>query len=137
MKGLVSRRNVPLLLYNVGSAPTSVSPESRPRLKVACREFRSTPEIRSIKSWTKGTCKIDIHLPNVAMTAHQCSEAAKELDLLVDAQYEKLVGELAIGQDDIVSLTLTEAVRQADKVSDLPRRWPSLSTKFVHPVLGH
>lgn len=56
------------------------------------------------------------------MTAHQCSEAAKNLDSLVETEYEKLVGELATGQDDIVSLTLTEAVRQADKVSHSPKR---------------
>ena len=60
------------------------------------------------------------------MTPHQCSEAAKNLDSLVETEYEKLVGELATGQDDIVSLTLTEAVRQADKVSHSPKRRLSL-----------
>ncbi len=56
------------------------------------------------------------------MTRRQCSETAKNLDELVEAEYIKLVAELATDQDDIVSSTLAEAVRQADKVSILLRR---------------
>lgn len=107
-----------MLLYNIGPADPSVSPEARPRLKVICREFHDTPGIRSTKSWTKGTVKIDIHLPNFAMTKSQRSETAKNLDALVDAEYDKLVSELAAGQDDMISRTMAEAVRQAEKVSD-------------------
>ena len=53
------------------------------------------------------------------MTTRQCSETGRILDMLVEAQYHKLVAELATGQDEIVSSTLAEAVRQADKVSIL------------------
>ena len=137
MQDRVLRRNVPLLLYNIGSANTSVSPESRPHLQVVCREFPPTPGICSVKSWTKGTCKIDIHLPNFAMTTHQCSKTAKDLDVLVEVEYEKLVAELAAGQYDIVSATLAEAVRQADKVSHSPRRKTSLPAKSFHQVSAH
>ena len=56
------------------------------------------------------------------MTRRQCSETAKNLDELVEKEYIKLVAELATDQDDIVSSTLAEAVRQADKVSNLLRR---------------
>ncbi len=56
------------------------------------------------------------------MTRRQCSETAKNLDELVEKEYVKLVAELATDQDDIVSSTLAEAVRQADKVSNLLRR---------------
>ena len=97
-----------------------MSPESRPRLKVICKEFPATPGIRSFRSWTKGTEKIDIELPNYAMTAHQQTETAKNLDALVEAEFDKLVVELAAGQGDIVSLTLKEAARQAEKVSTTP-----------------
>lgn len=86
-------------------------------MKVICKEFPATPGIRSFRSWTKGTEKIDIELPNYAMTAHQQAETAKNLDALVEAEFDKLVVELAAGQGDIVSLTLKEAARQAEKVS--------------------
>lgn len=90
---------------------------------VRCREFPNTLGIRSVKSWTKGSYKIDIHLPNFAMTRTQCAEAGKNLDELIKAEYNKLLNELAIGEaEDIVSLTLAEAVRQAENVSDSPRR---------------
>lgn len=121
MREWVSKDNVSLSLYNIGPASMSVSPQSRPRFLVTCRQFPDTPGIRSVKSWTKGSDKIDIHLPNFAMTYHQCSEAGKRLDELVEAQYNKLVAELAVGQDDIVSMTLAEAIRQAEKVSNPPR----------------
>ena len=107
-----------ITLYNIGPATASVSPESRPRLKIVCREFPATPGIRSFKSWTKGTDKIDINLPNFAMTRHQCSETAKNLDALVETEYQKLVAELAADPEEIVSRTLAEAVRQANKVSN-------------------
>ena len=71
-----------------------------------------------MKSWMKGTCRKDIRLPNYAMPRRQCIETAKKLDVLVDTAYKALVGELAAGQDDIVSRTLTEAVRQAESVSN-------------------
>ena len=119
---ITSRRNVPLLLYNVGPADPSILPEWRPRLKLICREFPETPGIRSVKSWTKGSRKIDIPLPNCVMTTRQYTEASKNMDALVEAEYERLVDELAIDQDDIVSRTLSEAVRQAKKVSNSPRR---------------
>ena len=118
----VTRRNVPLLLYNVGPADPSILPELRPHLKLTCREFPETPGVRSVKSWTKGSRKIDIHLPNCVMTTRQYAETAKNMDALVEAEYERLVTELAIDQDDIVSRTLSEAVRQAKKVSKSPRR---------------
>ena len=116
-------RNVPLQLYNLGPANTSVPPELRPCLRVICREFPDTPGIRTTKSWTKGACKIDIQLPNFAMSRSQCSVAAKHLDELVETEYDKLVGELADEQDAIVSQTLKEAVRQAEKVSNVPKKW--------------
>ena len=111
-----------ITLYNIGSATASVSPESRPRLNIVCREFPATPGIRSFKSWTKGTEKIDINLPNFAMTRHQCSQTAKNLDALVDREYNKLVAELAADPEEIVSRTLTEAIRQAGKVNNLAMR---------------
>lgn len=118
IRDCVSKRNVPLLLYNVGAADPSVSFESRPHLRVICREFPpNTLGVCSVKTWTKGTRKIDIRLPNFAMTIRQCAETAKDLDAMVKAEYNKLVAELATGQDDIVSWTLAEAVRQAEKVS--------------------
>ena len=118
----VSRRNVPLLLYNVGPADPSILPKFRPRLMLICREFPETPGIRSVKSWTKGSQKIDIHLPNCVMTARQYTDTSKNMDALVEAEYERLVTELAIDQDDIVSRTLSEAVRQAKRVSNSPRK---------------
>lgn len=126
-----------LLLYNVGPANSSVPPELRPRLSVVCREFPETPGIRSVKSWTKGTRKIDIHLPNVAMNARQCSETAKKLDELIETEYKKLVKELATDQDEIVSGTLSEAVRQAEKVSNPPLRQTSFPAKFFHQVSAY
>lgn len=126
-----------LLLYNVGPANASVPPELRPRLSVVCREFPETPGIRSVKSWTKGTRKIDIHLPNVAMNARQCSETAKKLDELIETEYKKLVTELATDQDEIVFGTLAEAVRQAEKVSKPPRRLTSFPAKPFHQVSAY
>lgn len=117
----VTKGNKFLVLYNIGPADPSVPPESRPRLMVKCRPFPVTPGIRSFKSWTKGASKIDIHLPNVAMTVRQRSETARNLDVLVEEEYTKLVDELATGQDDIVSYSLAEAKRQSEKVSNFPR----------------
>ena len=95
-------------------------PELRPCLKVTCSEFLDTAAgIRTTKSWTKGGYKIDIRLPKFAMSRSQCSVTAKNLDLLVAAEYDKLVGELADRQGDIVARTLREAVRQAEKVSNV------------------
>ena len=88
---------------------------------VKCRPFPVTPVVRSFKSWTKGASKIDIHLPNVAMTVRHRSETARNLDVLVEEEYTKLVDELATGQDDIVSYSLAEAKRQSEKVSNFPR----------------
>ena len=55
------------------------------------------------------------------MTKSQYSKTFKLLDSLIAAEYDNLVAELAIGQDDIITRTLTEAVRQASKVSNLLR----------------
>ena len=60
------------------------------------------------------TFKID--LPTYAMKDHQIRDASKQMDVLVDAQYDTLVHELGIGQDEIVMRTLEEAIRQADNV---------------------
>ena len=109
---------MPLLLYNVGPADPLSLPESRPRLKLICREFPETPEIRSVKSWIKGSHRIDIRLPNYVMTSRQYIETSRNMDALVETEYERLVKELAIDQDDIVTRTLSEAVRQAKKVSN-------------------
>ena len=54
------------------------------------------------------------------MSKTQCSVTAKNLDMLVEAEYDKLVGELADDQNAIVARTLKEAVRQAEKVSNVP-----------------
>lgn len=132
-----SKRNITLLLYNVGPANALVPPELRPRLSVVCREFPETPGICSVKSWTKGTSKIDIHLPNVAMNARQCSETAKKLDELIETEYKKLVNELAINQDQIVVENLREAVRQSEKVSHPPRRQTSFPAKSFHQVSAY
>lgn len=105
-----------------------MSPESRPCLKVTCREFPNTPGIRTTKSWTKGEYKIDIRLPNFAMSKTQCSVTARNLDILVDAEYDKLVGELADDQNAIVARTLKEAVRQAEKVSNVPEELADIAS---------
>ena len=90
-------------------------------MKVTCSEFLDTAAgIRTTKSWTRGPDKIDIHLPKFAMSRSQCSVTARNLDLLVAAEYDKLVGELADDQNAIVARTLKEAVRQAEKVSNVP-----------------
>ena len=60
--------------------------------------------------------RFDIELPTYAMQDYQIRDAAKQMDLLVDAQYDTLVHELGIGQDEIVMRTLKEAIRQADNV---------------------
>lgn len=110
------------MLFNAGPANIFESPESRPCLKVICRKYSPIPGTRCSKSWTKGTEKIDIHLPTFAIRERQYAETVKCLDDLLDAGYEKLVTELAIGQDEIVSWTLEEAVRQAKTVSTWPGR---------------
>lgn len=109
--------NEPLTLYNAGPANIFDSPESRPWLKVVCRRYRPTPGACCSKSWTKGTEKIDIHLPTYAMTEYQLRGAAKTMNDLIDAGYKKLVAKLANGQDEIISWTLAEAIRQAETVS--------------------
>lgn len=50
------------------------------------------------------------------MTDFQLRGAAKKMDELIDRHYETLVAELKIYQDEIVVSTLSEAIRQADKV---------------------
>ena len=60
--------------------------------------------------------RFDIYLPTYAMRDQQIRDAAKQMDVLVDAQYDTLVHELGIGQDEIVVRTLKEAIRQADNV---------------------
>ena len=60
--------------------------------------------------------RVDIQLPTYAMRDNQIRDAAKKMDMLVDAQYNTLVRELGIGQDEIVVSTLEEAIRQADTV---------------------
>ena len=109
-------RNILVSLYNIGTADRSSPPESRPRLKIHCREHTPIPGVRTSKSWTKGSNKIDIDLPTYAMTEFQLREAAKKTDELLDTHYAALVAELGMGQDEIVTGTLLEAVRQADKV---------------------
>ena len=129
LKHWVPRRNVPVQLYNLGPADVSVPPELRPCLKVTCSEFLDTAAgIRTTKSWTKGAYKIDIHLPKFAMTRSQCSVTTKNLDLLVAAEYDKLVGELADDQGAIVAQTLREAVRQAEKVSNVPKTLANIAS---------
>ena len=104
----------------------------RPHLKLTCRVFLEKPGIRSVKSWMKGTEKIDIPLPNCVMTARQYTETSRNMDALVQAEYKRLVSELAIGQDDIVSQTLSEAVRQSEKVSNSPgRRFDNQLNLFI------
>ena len=94
-----------------------MSPDLRPRLEVVCQEFLHSPEIRTVKSWTKGTLKIDINLPNYAMPPRQYRDTARNLDEMIEVGYRNLVSELAAGQNDIISRTLTEALRQAESVS--------------------
>ena len=60
--------------------------------------------------------RFDIYLPTYAMKDHQIRDASKQMDMLVDAQYDTLVHELGIGQDEIVMRALEEAIRQADNV---------------------
>ena len=57
------------------------------------------------------------------------------MDALVEAEYEGLVSELAFQQDDIVSRTLSEAVRQAKKVSNSPRR--RFHGQLIYQVFAH
>lgn len=71
------------------------------------------------------------------MNARQCSETAKKLDELIETEYKKLVKELATDQDEIVSGTLSEAVRQAEKVSNPPLRQTSFPAKFFHQVSAY
>ena len=52
------------------------------------------------------------------MTHRQCLETAKNLNALLEREYDKLVDELAADPEEIVYRTLTEAKRQADKVSN-------------------
>lgn len=105
---------VDIWLYNVGNADPSSSPQSRPRLHITCCQHNPLPGVRHNKSWTKGVMRVDIYLPTYAMKDHQIREASKQMDGLVDAQYDTLVHELGIGQDEIVMRTLKEAIRQAD-----------------------
>lgn len=62
------------------------------------------------------------------MTRSQCSVTTKNLDLLVAAEYDKLVGELADDQGAIVAQTLREAVRQAEKVSNVPKTLANIAS---------
>ena len=62
------------------------------------------------------------------MTKWQYSQAGKSLDALVNAAYDKLVRELAVGQEDIISWTLKEAVRQAETVSYLPSKLTDMAS---------
>lgn len=105
---------------------------------VKCREFSPILGVRSFKSWTKGASKIDIHLPNFAMTKAQYSEAGKSLDALVEREYYHLVDELATGQEEgLVSMTLREAVRQAEKVSDYLEDFRATPADSSYQVLAH
>lgn len=70
------------------------------------------------KSWTKGINKVDIHLPTFAIPASKLKETTQNLQMLVEANSSMLVTELGAEQDEIVSCTLAEAARQANKVSD-------------------
>ena len=107
---------VDISLYNVGNADPSSSVYSRPRLQISCCQHVPLPGVRRYKSWTKGVMRFDIYLPTYAMNDHQIRDASKQMDELVDTQYNTLVHELGIGQDEIVMLTLEEAIRQADDV---------------------
>ena len=107
---------VDISLYNVGNADPSSSPQSRPRLQITCCQHDPLLGVRHHKSWRKGIERVNIYLPTFAMKDHQIRGAAKQMDALVDAQYETLVHELGVGQDEIVMRTLEEAIRQADNV---------------------
>lgn len=69
------------------------------------------------KSWVKGADRFDIRLPTFAIPAFKLRETAQNLEKLVDENFDKLLAELGVGQDEIVTCTLEEAARQRDKVS--------------------
>lgn len=81
-----------------------------------CRPYEPLEGESCSKSWLKGIDRIDIHLPTFAIPASKLTETAQNLQMLVELNYEMLVNELRVGQDEIVSCTLEEAIRQANKV---------------------
>lgn len=111
-------------------------PYLRPRLEVVCQEFPDTPGVRTIKSWTKGTRRVDIHLPKYAIRpdSTEYRDTGRKLDELIEVGYRDLVGEVAAGQNDIISRTLTEALREAECVSSPLGNTRACSANFIEQV---
>lgn len=121
-----SRNNLPISLYNIGSSHPGQFPESRPCLKVVCRPYEPLEGECCSKSWIKGSDKVEIPLPTFAIPASKLNETAQNLQNLVDSSFDMLVDELGADQDEIVSCTLAEAARQANKVSECVGFWVTL-----------
>ena len=106
-----SKRTHRVSLYNVGTAGTNRLPGEWPRLEVLCRRFLPSENDPLSKDWNGGRKKFSI--TPFAIPPKQIAETSKNLDALLDKNYDMLVAELQIGQDDIVCRSLAEASRNA------------------------
>ena len=93
--------------------------ENRPRVQVVCQQYSPQPTDVLCKKWIRNGKTVEFELPPFALPRSQLLKAFKSLDTLVDKYWEILVSELNVGQDELVSRTLREAIRHHKKVRDL------------------
>lgn len=113
----IPKDNATITIYNIGFTQTTEPLSSRPQLKVQCQRFQKTAEACTTKSWLGKGGKVDLKLPPYAMPRSQIKALKDQINPLLEAHFGKLLAELKFDQDDVISLTISEASRHFQHVS--------------------
>ncbi|KAK3178399.1 hypothetical protein OEA41_000534 [Lepraria neglecta] len=123
IKKWVDKSNRTVQLYNIGLTDRLLEPSKRPMFTVICRRYTDEfPAQYLKKSWLSNGQKVDLPLPQYAISSLQRTKVSDKLDTLLDTNYDMLQDELGFGQDEIVSSSLTEAARCARGESNCKNR---------------
>jgi hypothetical protein len=114
-----SPRRVTVSLYHVGFGHKRYPPSVRPQITVNCQEFIPLPTDVLWKRWNREDRQITLNLPPYAIPHGQLAKVNRSFDRMLEEHWHLLVSELELGEDELVSRTLVEAIRHSDKVSYL------------------
>ena len=106
-----------MTVYNIGFTNEIVDHSQRPSLLIVCSEYESPKQEWLHKSWLKQGQRFDLKLPAYAIEETQMVNLEHQIDGLLHHNLGKLLDELPNGQDDILSVVISEARRHWDKVS--------------------
>ena len=67
-------------------------------------------------------CQQSSNIPtDYTIPASQLAQTASNLEVLIDDYQERVLASICVGQDTLVACTMTEALRQAKDVGDMPK----------------